>query len=56
VTLTAERTTAEDGTESWSGTFRTRAVLTKDGERLDVCELKRVTWSTTAVNVPATSA
>lgn len=55
VTVTAERTVAEDGTESWSGTFKTRAVLTKDRERLDVCELKRVTWSTTAVNVPATA-
>jgi hypothetical protein len=45
VTVTAERTVAEDGTESWSGTFKTRAVLFKDGERLDVCELKRVTWT-----------
>jgi hypothetical protein len=39
---------------SWSGTFKTRAVLTKDGKRLDVCALKRVTWSATAVSVPET--
>lgn len=55
VTVTAERTVAEDGTQSWSGTFKTRAVLTKNGERLDVCELKRVTWTAEEVNVPATS-
>ena len=55
VTITAERTVAEDGTESWNGTFRTRAVLTKDGERLDVCELKRVTWSAEAVSLPVIS-
>ena len=52
VTITAERTVADDGTESWSGTFKTRAVLMKGGERLDVCELKRVTWTATAVNAP----
>ena len=55
VTVTAKRTVAEDGTESWSGTFKTRAVLIKDGERLDVCELKRVTWSAEEVSLPVTS-
>ena len=54
-TVTAKRTVDADGAESWSGTFKTRAVLTKDGKRLDVCELKRVTWSAEAVSVPATS-
>jgi hypothetical protein len=45
VTITAKRTVGDDGRESWSGTFRTRAVLSKNGRRLDVCQLKRVTWS-----------
>ena len=55
-TITAKRTVDEDGTESWSGTFKTRAVLTKNGKRLDVCELKRVTWSAEDVSLPVTSA
>ncbi len=54
-TITAERSVDADGVASWSGTFKTRAVLSKNGKRLDVCELKRVTWSATAVNVPSTS-
>ena len=44
-TITAERSVDANGVESWSGTFKTRAVLTKDRKRIDVCELKRVTWS-----------
>ena len=47
VTVTAKRTIAGDGAESWSGTFKTRVVLTRAGKTLDVCELKRVTWSAT---------
>jgi hypothetical protein len=35
------------GGESWSGTFKTRAVLTKGGKRLDTCQLGRVTWTAT---------
>src|SRR3954447_1735003 len=44
-TITARRTVDAAGAESWSGTFRTRAVLTKGGKRLDTCQLKRVTWT-----------
>ena len=47
VTVTAHRTVDADGAESWSGTFKTRAVLTRGGKKLDTCELKRVTWSAT---------
>jgi hypothetical protein len=46
-TVTAKRTVDADGAESWSGTFKTRATLTRGGKRLDTCELKRVTWSAT---------
>jgi hypothetical protein len=46
-TITARRTVDAAGAESWSGTFKTRAVLTKGGKRLDTCELKRVTWTVT---------
>ncbi|WP_028062687.1 hypothetical protein [Solirubrobacter soli] len=46
-TVTARRVVDAAGAESWSGTFKTRAVLTKGGKRLDVCELKRVTWTAT---------
>jgi hypothetical protein len=35
------------GAASWSGTFKTRAVLTRAGKKLDTCELKRVTWTAT---------
>lgn len=52
-TITAERSVDANGVESWSGTFKTRAVLTKDRKRLDVCELKRVTWSAELVSSPA---
>src|SRR3954471_5567895 len=41
-TVTGHRTVGADGAESWTGTFKTRAVLTKGGKRLDTCELKRV--------------
>lgn len=47
VTVTARRTIAADDTESWSGTFKTRVVLKRGGKTLDVCELKRVTWTAT---------
>jgi hypothetical protein len=47
VTVTAHRTVDAAGAESWSGTFRTRVVLTRRGKRLDTCELKRVTWTAT---------
>lgn len=40
---TATVTAHFDGT-AWSGTFKTRAILTRNGKRLDKCELKRVTW------------
>jgi hypothetical protein len=53
-TITAERSVDADGVVSWSGRFKTRAVLTKNGKRLDVCALKRVTWSATAVSLPET--
>ena len=46
-TVTARRTVDAAGVESWSGTFKTRVVLTKGGKRLDTCQLKRVTWSAT---------
>jgi hypothetical protein len=47
VTVTAHRTVDAAGAESWSGTFKTRAVLTRGGKKLDTCELKRVTWTAT---------
>jgi hypothetical protein len=47
VTVTAHRTVGADGAESWSGTFKTRVVLTRGGKKLDTCELKRVTWTAT---------
>jgi hypothetical protein len=47
VTVTAHRTVDASGAESWSGTFKTRAVLTRGGKKLDTCELKRVTWTAT---------
>ena len=46
-TVTAHRTVDADGAESWSGTFKTRVVLTRGGKHRDTCELKRVTWSVT---------
>ena len=46
-TVTARRTVDAAGVESWTGTFKTRAVLTKGGKRLDTCQLKRVTWTAT---------
>jgi hypothetical protein len=49
-TVTARRVVDAAGVESWTGTFKTRAVLTKGGKRLDVCELKRVTWTATATS------
>ena len=50
-TIVAKRSVDAAGTESWSGTFKTRAVLTKGGRRLDVCELNRVTWTATETSV-----
>ena len=44
-TATARRVVDAAGAVSWTGTFKTRAVLTRGGKRLDTCELKRVTWS-----------
>src|SRR3954469_17588424 len=29
---------------TWTGTFRTEAILVKDKQWLDTCRLKRVTW------------
>jgi hypothetical protein len=46
-TVTARRTVDAAGEETWRGTFKTRAVLSKRGKRLDTCRLKRVTWSVT---------
>ena len=46
-TVTAHRTVDAAGAESWSGTFKTRAALTRGGKRLDTCELNRVTWTAT---------
>jgi hypothetical protein len=43
--FTAHRTVDAAGVQTWSGTFRTRSILTRRGKRLDTCELKRVTWS-----------
>ncbi len=47
VTVTAHRTVDAAGAESWGGTFKTRAVLTRGGKKFDTCELKRVTWTAT---------
>jgi hypothetical protein len=44
-TVTARRSVDAAGEESWSGTFKTKAVLTRAGKRLDTCQLKRVTWT-----------
>jgi|tagenome__1003787_1003787.scaffolds.fasta_scaffold19557132_2 hypothetical protein len=33
--------------KAWSGTFKTRAILTRHGKRLDKCELNRVSWTAT---------
>jgi len=52
VKVTAQRLVAEDGSESWSGTFKTRAVMTKRGKHVDTCELKRVTWTAEALDAP----
>jgi hypothetical protein len=49
-TVTARRTVDAAGRQSWRGTFKTRAVLTKGGKRLDTCELKRVTWTAAATS------
>jgi hypothetical protein len=46
-TVTAHRAVDSAGAESWSGTFKTRVVLTRAGKTLDACELKRVTWTAT---------
>jgi hypothetical protein len=46
-TVTAHRTVDAAGVESWSGTFKTRVVLTRGGKKFDTCELKRVTWTAT---------
>jgi hypothetical protein len=32
----------------WSGTFKTRAILTRNGKRLDTCRLSRVRWTAKA--------
>ena len=42
-TFIAHRTVDAAGVETWSGTFKTRVVLSRSGKRLDTCELKRVT-------------
>ena len=41
---TAGVTAHFDGT-AWSGTFKTRAILTRNGKRFDKCELNRVSWT-----------
>jgi hypothetical protein len=46
-TVTARRTVDADGGESWKGTFKTKAVLTRRGKRVDTCRLKHVTWTAT---------
>jgi hypothetical protein len=46
-TVTARRTVDAAGAESWKGTFKTKAVLTRRGKRVDTCQLKRVTWTAT---------
>jgi hypothetical protein len=46
-TVTARRTVDSSGVESWKGTFKTKAVLTRGGKRVDTCQLKRVTWRAT---------
>ena len=40
--------TARRSGDGWRGTFKTRAILTRDGRRLDKCELRRVTWRATS--------
>jgi hypothetical protein len=49
-TITATREVDAAGDVTWGGTFKTRAVLTKNGRRFDVCELKRVTWTAKLVS------
>jgi hypothetical protein len=44
-TFTAHRTVDAAGGQTWNGTFKTRSILTRNGKRLDTCELERVTWS-----------
>jgi hypothetical protein len=46
-TVTAHRSVDAAGEESWNGTFKTKAVLTRGGKRVDTCQLKRVTWVAT---------
>lgn len=48
-TVTAHRVVDASGVETWSGTFKTRAVLRRGGKRFDVCALERVTWSASPV-------
>jgi hypothetical protein len=40
----AASVTAHFDGSAWSGTFKTRAILTRRGRRFDKCELRRVTW------------
>ena len=46
--IVAHRTVDAAGVETWSGTFKTRIVLSRSGKRLDTCELKRVRWTAQA--------
>jgi hypothetical protein len=46
-TVTARRSVNAGGVESWKGTFKTTAVLTRGGKRVDTCRLKHVTWTAT---------
>jgi hypothetical protein len=46
-TVTARRVVDAAGAESWKGTFKTKAVLTRGGKRIDTCQLKHVTWTAT---------
>lgn len=51
-TVTAHRTVDAKGEESWRGTFKTKAVLTRGGKRIDTCRLKHVTWTAAPTQPP----
>ena len=47
--IVAHRTVEAAGAETWSGTFKTRIVLSRSGKRLDTCELKRVRFQASTI-------
>lgn len=47
--IVAHRMVDAAGVETWSGTFKTRIVLSRSGKRLDTCELKRVRFQASTI-------